>query len=173
MSESNASKNLKSKLRTGKVLEVLTVLILAVVVAALMLSYFTTKDGEDAAEETTYAAALEERLGQVLSQIDGAGNVEVFITAQSAGEKVIATETTVGEDGSVTTVPVLSGGEVIVLEELNPEITGVLIVAEGGGQFKRKVCSFGSGGVRSEYQPKFNQGIHKRHRQIKTENEGE
>ncbi len=131
MSESNASKNLKSKLRTGKVLEVLTVLILAVVVAALMLSYFTSKDGEDAAEETTYAAALEVRLGQVLSQIDGAGNVEVFITAQSAGEKVIATETTVGEDGSVTTVPVLSGGEVIVLEELNPEITGVLIVAEG------------------------------------------
>ena len=28
-------------------------------------------------------------------------------------------------------MPVLSGGEVIVLEELNPEITGVLIVAEG------------------------------------------
>ena len=71
MSESNASKNLKSKLRTGKVLEVLTVLILAVVVAALMLSYFTSKDGEDAAEETSYAAALEVRWGQVLSQIVG------------------------------------------------------------------------------------------------------
>ncbi len=131
MSESSTSKSLKSKIRSGKVLEILTVLILAVVVAALMLSYFTSKDSETGSGETTYSAALEKRLGEILSQIDGAGEVDVFITVQSDGEKVIATETIVGEDGSVTTVPVLSGGDVIVLEELKPEITGVLIVAEG------------------------------------------
>lgn len=44
---------------------------------------------------------------------------------------VLAMETTVNEDGSVTTKPVLVGGEVVVLEEKYPEITGVLIVSEG------------------------------------------
>ena len=44
---------------------------------------------------------------------------------------MIATEKIINEDGSVTETPLLSGGEVVVLEEKNPEITGVLIVAEG------------------------------------------
>ena len=44
---------------------------------------------------------------------------------------VVATETTEHADGSVTTSPVLSGGEPIVLEECLPAVTGVLIVAEG------------------------------------------
>ena len=44
---------------------------------------------------------------------------------------MVATETTEHADGSVTTSPVLSGGEPIVLEECLPAVTGVLIVAEG------------------------------------------
>ena len=63
--------------------------------------------------------------------MEGAGNVEVVINARSEGELVLAMETTVNEDGSVTTKPVLVNGEVVVLEEKFPEITGVLIVSEG------------------------------------------
>ena len=130
MREDSAPKGAKGKLRSGKLLEIVTVLILAVVVAALLLSYFTGKE-EGAASETTYVSALEARLEHVLSQIGGAGGVDVLITVRSEGEKVIATESTVNEDGSVTTAPVFSGGDVVVLEEMNPEITGVLIVAAG------------------------------------------
>ena len=74
---------------------------------------------------------VERELSSVLSQIDGVGSVEVFVTAASEGETVIAMETTVDEDGNTTTSPVFVDGDVVVLEELLPEITGVLIVAEG------------------------------------------
>ena len=77
------------------------------------------------------ASVLEEKLSKTLSQMEGAGNVEVVINARSEGELVLAMETTVNEDGSVTTKPVLVNGEVVVLEEKFPEITGVLIVSEG------------------------------------------
>ena len=57
--------------------------------------------------------------------------MEVFLTVASEGEKVIAVETSESADGTITTTPVFSGGEPVILEELMPEITGVLIVAEG------------------------------------------
>ena len=127
-----ATGKLRGRLSGAKLAEILAVIAL---VAAVILVVFTTfserKDAASVSEAGTYAEGLESRLSQVLSQMSGAGSVAVFITVSSEGEKVVATESTVDADGTVTEVPVFSGGEVVVLEEKNPEITGVLIVAEG------------------------------------------
>ena len=129
MSESVVSK-VGARLKGGKVLEVAVVLLLAVVVAAVLFCA-VRGGGEETPSSQEYADVLGGRLASILSQIEGAGEVDVLVTVESDGEKVIATETTVEEDGTVVTVPVFSGGEVVVLEEKNPAITGVLIVAEG------------------------------------------
>ena len=126
----DVQEKIKGKMRGGKWLEILAVALLAVTVVAILLSAWGG-ESEEAADGSGYAERVEQRLAQVLSKIDGAGSVDVFVSVRSDGTVVIATESVVGEDGSVTTSPVLSGGAPIVLEECNPEITGVLIVADG------------------------------------------
>ena len=74
---------------------------------------------------------MEADLANALSEIEGAGKVSVMIAFSSEGETVIAMETIVREDGSIVTTPVLIDGEVVVLEVKKPEISGVLIIAEG------------------------------------------
>lgn len=130
MSESVLSK-VKDKVKSGKVLEIAVILLLAVIVAAVIFSALGSGGQEETYSSEEYAQYLSARLSSVLSQIEGAGEVGVFLTVASDGEKVIATESTVEADGTVTTSPVLSGGDVIVLEEKYPQVTGVLIVAEG------------------------------------------
>lgn len=101
----------------------------------------TTESGQ----ESDPTAALEKRLEETLSLIDGAGRVRVMITLKDTGEKVVEkdvarrTETDSGgsqntdqsqssvyaRDGSVET-PYISN-------ELTPQVEGVLVVAQGGG----------------------------------------
>lgn len=98
-----------------------------------------------------YAEYLEERLKEVLSKMEGVGEVEVMITVADAGEIVVekdrTAQTTVTEEsdaagGSRTvsetqtqeqTVCVENGQESrpYVQKEKLPEITGVVVVAEG------------------------------------------
>ena len=108
------------------------------------------------------------RLASILSQIEGAGEVDVLVTVESDGEKVIATETTVEEDGTVVTVPVFSGGEVVVLEEKKSRHHGRADRSGGRKQPRRALFPARSGGVRSEYKPKHNQSIHKGRQRIKS-----
>ena len=121
-----------AKLKTGtggKLAETVFILLLIAVAALILFTSLGGKEGEE--PEGSYARQTEKRLAAVLSQIEGAGEVEVFLTVRSEGALVVATGTTEHADGSVTTSPVLSGGEPIVLEECLPAVTGVLIVAEG------------------------------------------
>ena len=70
-------------------------------------------------------ADLEQRMAQILSRIEGAGNVEVMLTFSMAEQKVVAQEEKREE----------SRGEESgrVSESLRPKVEGVVIVAEGGG----------------------------------------
>lgn len=123
-------KKLKEKFRSGHMLEIGIVVLLVVVVLAVFFTSFGT-DEEKADGSSAYESRVEAQLENILSQVEGAGKVDVFVSFRSEGETVIATETTTAADGSVTTAPVLVGGDVVVLEQKNPEITGVLIVASG------------------------------------------
>ncbi len=101
----------------------------------------------------TDASQVEEKLGQTLSAINGAGKVEVMITYESGPEIVPAvnqdrqsTDTqedatsggqrsnaTVNESQKTVTVQGAEGSEPLIIKELNPEVRGVVIVAEGAG----------------------------------------
>ncbi|WP_343249488.1 stage III sporulation protein AG [Diplocloster hominis] len=97
---------------------------------------------------------LEQKLKRALSQVEGVGKVDVMITLKSKGEKIVekdqnttgnvvtetdseggtretketnTQETTIyAQEGSGTQTP-------YVIKELGPEIEGVIIIAEGGG----------------------------------------
>ncbi|MDO4565119.1 MAG: hypothetical protein Q4C04_05845 [Clostridia bacterium] len=112
-----------------------------------------TSDYEIPAQTETAAFEgdeLEKRLTEVLSQIRGAGKVEVMVTYETRGELVTATmrqydesfsETNGGETSTqteqrqeiteVATITVSGGEEPIILVEREPEIRGVIVVAEG------------------------------------------
>lgn len=94
-------------------------------------------------------AELEQRMAQILSRIDGAGNVEVMLTFSMAEQKIIAHEEkheeSRGEENgrtseslrTETSVVMLEDGKgslsPLVLSEASPKVEGVVIVAEGGG----------------------------------------
>lgn len=100
-----------------------------------------------------YAARLEERLGTLIAQIDGAGKAEVMITLKNSGEirylKEISTESdnsqSMEENGKTSASYHLNRSEEYlvldgadgrqVLEEtrLEPEIQGIVVICEGGG----------------------------------------
>ncbi len=103
------------------------------------------RDGPTAPEAT-----LEERLEDILSRMRGAGKVRVLITYATAGERVAATVSTLDESVSETsggttatrseqsremkqpaTVATEGGQSPIILVEREPEIRGVIVVAEG------------------------------------------
>lgn len=134
MSEKSLFAKFREKVRAGKIVEIVVVLILAVLVIAIVYSIIAGDPGGAAASDSeTYAQSVERELSSVLSKLDGAGEVDVFVNVANEGETVIAMETKVDAEGNTTTTPVLVGGEVVVLEVRKPEITGVLIVAEGAG----------------------------------------
>lgn len=107
--------------------------------------------------ETTsdsYEAEMEERLEVALRKVDGIGDVDVMITLKSSKERVTLKddpytqetlnetdssggtrksdtidkkeETVLSSDGSGNSTP-------YVVKELEPEIEGVLVIAQGGG----------------------------------------
>ena len=91
-------------------------------------------------EEADYCALLEDKLEAILPQILGVGEVDVMITAKNSGEIRLAKD----ENGSERRTLVLNqkgGGEKTeVLEEFYPEIKGVLIVSDGGGNASVKAA---------------------------------
>lgn len=132
MSEKAEAKGLK-KLKSAKLLEIMIALIVVVIVAIVLYNFLSdrNKDAGASAQAPDYETELETQLSAALSEIEGAGGVTVMISFSDEGETVIAMETKTLEDGTVITTPVLVDGEVVVLEVKKPEISGVLIVAEG------------------------------------------
>ncbi len=101
----------------------------------------------------TYEEQLEKRLSAILSQVAGAGRVEVMVTLESRGERIVekdtpesrksveetdssgGSRTTDEQDGCEEGVYDEDGGvgeRPYVVKELEPNIEGVLVLAEGG-----------------------------------------
>ncbi len=97
---------------------------------------------------------LEERLQKILSQVDGAGQVQVMITLRSGSESIVAQEEKkednhteekatqgITKTSDITkqenTVVMLEDGKgnktPFVVKETVPQVEGVVIVAQGGG----------------------------------------
>lgn len=99
-----------------------------------------TSDGaEDAARE------MEEAMEDILEKIQGVGRVDVMLTLQSGGERVLAADSTLRYSGSTqapddydrssetVTVSGDGGQDVVVTQEIYPQYRGALVVCEGGG----------------------------------------
>jgi stage III sporulation protein AG len=100
--------------------------------------------------ETAY---LEERLRQILSQVDGIGQADVMLTLKSDGKSIVEKdqeqsqrEEENSDDGTASSSSERSSSESTVYqkdasgsetpyvtETLKPEIEGVLVIAEGAG----------------------------------------
>lgn len=104
-------------------------------------------------DTTSYTSQMERKLEQVLGQVAGVGEAKVMITLKSTAEKVIEkdgenTNQSVEEEdaqGGVRTtkdnnkkeITIYEGGseeqKPYVKKEMTPEIEGVIVIAEGGG----------------------------------------
>lgn len=147
--------NFKDK-NTWLILGIFGVLLLVIALPAEK----TDKDGsqaaqtqlqEETAEKTGQAdgedtvTALEKRLEETLSLIDGAGQVRVMITLKDTGEKVVEKDVTQRSDTDTggaqntdltqSSVYVKDGSQETpyISNELTPQVEGVLVVAQGGG----------------------------------------
>ena len=118
-------------------------------------------DGDDPALVTEadppvdfdYERALEQRLEEILSLVEGAGKVRVMISPLGGRETVFATDTNVSRSDTYEqdaqggtreqrqyqrqegTVIIGSGANErpLVLREIEPRVEGIVILAEGGG----------------------------------------
>lgn len=100
------------------------------------------------ADYQTYETYLSEQLGSILQEIDGAGNVEAWVTIAESEEKIVYLEGTKDtsllqeedSEGGIRkeekktnnqTVLVDSKGEPYVVKTIQPKVEGVFVVAEG------------------------------------------
>lgn len=98
--------------------------------------------GEGAAVEEGFdTGELEERLEEVLSQVEGAGKVRVVLTLESGSRRFLAQNITrqegQGESGYESSVVLASRGsgseEAVELQSMAPGYRGALVVCPGGG----------------------------------------
>jgi stage III sporulation protein AG len=132
-----------------------TVLTGAVVVGIIGMLIILISDSDNGKTEKTavaeqninfetaeaYNVQMEEKLKNILSSIDGVGKADVLITLTSTEEYVYAQtkeQNSYGEENDYVIIDNGSKKEALVKKIQNPEISGVVIVCEGGG--KSKVC---------------------------------
>ena len=108
------------------------------------------REGQDGGSgvSPSYEQELEARIGRLLSQVEGVGEADVMVVLKSSEERVYrvdqnrmvsqldGNEASQGEkrqELSESTVLAGQDQEPIVEKELRPEISGIVISAEGGG----------------------------------------
>lgn len=87
-----------------------------------------TQETDQGLQEQDWQTKMEERLVEVLEQVQGVGKVEVFLTCEGTQEKVVEkdeTETVYERDSRGNQTPYVSA-------EIYPQVTGILVVAQGG-----------------------------------------
>ncbi len=146
----------KNQILIGGLLGVLLLVIAIPVDSGKKKTEETTNTGQETedsgnTDDGVYERKMERRLTEVLETMDGVGKVEVMITLKDNGENVVEKDTSIssqstqeGENGTtqsqtqsqeetVFTQPQGSGQEPFVSKEVTPQIEGILVVAEGGG----------------------------------------
>ena len=99
-----------------------------------------------------YTASMELRLKEILENVDGAGAVQVMITVKNNGEQVVEKDKSYSESKTIqsgdggkntptantsrsesTVYDRTDSGSPYVVKQLEPEIEGVLVAAQGAG----------------------------------------
>ncbi|MBQ7643271.1 MAG: hypothetical protein IJS67_05150 [Clostridia bacterium] len=134
------------KLKKLKIIKFEYIVVILLCFAVLLTVYFTfgsnAESSSGATETERYIASLERKLENALSKAKGAEGVSVVITVESGIKTEIAQDVkTVNDNGKITTTstPITVSGKPLVLRELYPEITGVVIVAKGADNITVKM----------------------------------
>ena len=117
------------------------VIILIFIIGIVLLAGSYGKGKKTAPQTDTSSVTMEnereeERLAEILSGIDGAGDVSVMITYHSGVEKTLAYETKTatrdtGSERSEDIKAVMTDGEPMVVKEVYPRVKGVIVAADG------------------------------------------
>lgn len=151
---SNALKKMHG-LSAKKKTQYLEVLLVVAIILAIYFSSLDTgsaqkTDGEAAAgapaETISSDTEMEDRLKRVLSKVDGVGDVDVIINYESTAERVPAfsedrqvsksdsqdtSSETTSEKSDIATVQGNGASEALIVKENQPEVRGVIVVAQG------------------------------------------
>lgn len=105
-------------------------------------------------ETEIYVSDLEDRLESMLAKVDGIGSVEVMITLKGSKEVVVLKDepytqeslnevdreggsrnsSSIDKEDSTILIDGGNGGSVpYILKEISPQVEGVLVIAQGGG----------------------------------------
>jgi len=140
--------------------QLLIFLLIGILIVVILLPTNSKSEKEIKTQETVIAErqvkdSQEEKLQEILRQVEGVGKTEVMITYRSSGEKIVEKDVPImdrtvteedGQGGISSTVEREANEETIyekgsdgsqipyVVKVTEPEIAGVLIVAEGGDQ---------------------------------------
>jgi stage III sporulation protein AG len=130
------------------------------VLCILMLVYLNFNKSNNTSTSSTistsaeYVNSLENKLSNILSEVSGAGKVNVIVTLESGSQIVVASSkeerTNTSTNGSnktesitVNETPVIitstGGSTPLILMEILPKIKGVLVVAQGASDMKIKL----------------------------------
>ena len=141
---------LKEFKRSPKLLVYLTVAAACIVVLLLMRTP-DEKTPEPAPEQTVpivqtsenYAQELERNLEEIISRIQGVGEVTVMLTVGSTEQKVFAVDTSESDARSDSETVIIGSKEALLQAIKYPEVRGVLVVCTGGDKapIKEKVVN--------------------------------
>lgn len=113
----------------------------------------TVQEAIVAVSEETYEELLEKRLTEMLTSVEGVGKTKVMITMKATGEKIVLRErpytgnetSEIDSEGGSRNVREWSQSDTAVyieesdgskvpyvVQETNPQIEGVIVIAEGG-----------------------------------------
>lgn len=115
------------------------ILIIGIVLMQIPVGGTKTETKSDTEAATSYEITVEEKLGEILSAVKGAGNVQVFLSEATGVQTIYQTDTTASstdsgtnESTKVVTVTDSQRNESgLVLYKNAPAYRGALVVCEG------------------------------------------
>ena len=139
------------KLKGIKHIEIVIALVLGAIILLIYISSLSGSSGQQTSTQSitsisSYSSFLENKLSNVLSQIEGAGKVSTMITFESGTEYIYATNeetktnTNTNQSSTTTTqTTTKTPKEDLLIKEVLPKISGVVIVASGARDTKVKL----------------------------------
>lgn len=125
----------------------------ALICVIMIILVISVNPEAESINETTKSASdvdmqseIQQKLENIISKIDGVGNVSVMITYNSSGENIYAQNSKSENNGdkkSVNSEIVLyespdGNDEGLIVSVKNPDISGVAVVCDGGNSMKIK-----------------------------------
>lgn len=128
--------------------------LLILILVGLLLAVIAMPTGEKKKEKGTealeeemtfsgeYEERMEQKLEEILCRVEGMGNVKVMLTFEGTGQKTVEKDNILEETKTQEETVYEEQGNSIktpyVTSQTNPKVSGVLVIAQGGGNSRIK-----------------------------------